>query len=187
MKLVFSWSKQLLREKRTLTLILLPNGDAEGSQNLPYLTFTWGCFSYIYKSLLCSHVWLFATLWTVARQAPLSMGFSRQEYWSGLSCPPLGDLPKPGIEPRSPTLQADSLLSLATRETLISLYQAIKRNVMEYLCVFRILSSPVILEVLPQRVSYFVSKVGSEPVLDTLSLLTTSYYPILFGWCACNS
>ena len=78
-------------------------------------------------------------------------------------------------------MQADSLLSLATRETLISLYQAIKRNVMEYLCVFRILSSPVILEVLPQRVSYFVSKVGSEPVLDTLSLLTTSYYPILFG------
>ena len=111
MKLVFSWSKQLLREKRTLTLILLPNGDAEGSQNLPYLTFTLGCFSYIYKSLLCSHVWLFATLWTVARQAPLSMGFSRQEYWSGLSCPPLGDLPKPGIEPRCSTLQADSLLS----------------------------------------------------------------------------
>ena len=40
----------------------------------------------------------------------LSMGFSRQEYWSGLPCPPPGDLPKPGIKPRSPTLQADSLL-----------------------------------------------------------------------------
>ena len=44
-------------------------------------------------------------------QAPLSMGFSRQEYWSGLPCPPPGDLPNPGIEPMSPTLQADSLLS----------------------------------------------------------------------------
>ena len=48
-----------------------------------------------------SRVRLFATLWTVARQAPLSMGFSRQEYWSGLPCPPPGDLPHPGIEPSS--------------------------------------------------------------------------------------
>ena len=45
------------------------------------------------------------TLWTVARQAPLSMGFSRQECWSGLSCPPPGDLPDPGIKPGSPALQ----------------------------------------------------------------------------------
>ena len=49
--------------------------------------------------------------WTVAHQAPLSMRFSRQEYWSGLPCPPPGDLPNPGIKPRSLTLQADSLLS----------------------------------------------------------------------------
>ena len=42
---------------------------------------------------------LFATVWTVAHQAPLSMGFSRQEYWSGLPCPPLGDPPDPGIKP----------------------------------------------------------------------------------------
>ena len=46
-----------------------------------------------------SDVWLFATLWTLAHQAPLSMGFFRQEYWSGLSFPPPGDLPDPGIEP----------------------------------------------------------------------------------------
>ena len=45
-----------------------------------------------------SCVQLFATLWTVADQAPLPMGFSRQGYWSGLLCPPPGDLPKPGIE-----------------------------------------------------------------------------------------
>ena len=57
-----------------------------------------------------SHVQLFVTPWTVAHQAPLSMGFSRQEYWSGLPCPPPGDLPNPGIEPGSPTLQEDSLL-----------------------------------------------------------------------------
>ena len=52
-----------------------------------------------------------ATPWTAARQAPLSVEVSRQEYWSGLPCPSSGDLPKPGIEPGSPTLQADSLPS----------------------------------------------------------------------------
>ena len=51
------------------------------------------------------------TPWTAIRQAPLSMKFSRQEYWSGLPCPPPGDLPDPGIKPRSPALQVDSLLS----------------------------------------------------------------------------
>ena len=50
-----------------------------------------------------SRVCLCETLWTVARQAPLPMGFSRQEYWSGLPCPPLGDLSHPGIEPVSLT------------------------------------------------------------------------------------
>ena len=48
------------------------------------------------------HVQLFATPWTVARQAPLSMGFSRHEYWNGLPSPPPGDFPDPGIKPRSP-------------------------------------------------------------------------------------
>ena len=47
-----------------------------------------------------SHVRLFVTLWTVACQAPLYMGFSGQEYWSGLPCPPPEDLPDPGIEPK---------------------------------------------------------------------------------------
>ena len=53
----------------------------------------------------------FATPWTVACQAPLSMGFSRYEYWSGLLFPSPGDPPDPGIEPRSPALQADVLPS----------------------------------------------------------------------------
>ena len=48
------------------------------------------------------------TLWTAAHQAPLSIGFSRQEYWSGLPCPPPGDLPNPEIESQSPALQADA-------------------------------------------------------------------------------
>ena len=51
------------------------------------------------------------TPWTVAHQAPLSMGFSRQEHWSGLPFPSPGDLPNPGIKPRSPALQADALTS----------------------------------------------------------------------------
>ena len=51
----------------------------------------------------------FGTPWTVAHQAPLSMEFFRQEYWSGLPCPPPGDLPEPGTEPAAPALQTESL------------------------------------------------------------------------------
>ena len=58
-------------------------------------------------SLSC--VRLSATPWTVAYQTPPTMEFSRQEYWSGLPFPSPGDLPNPGMEPRSPTLQTDSL------------------------------------------------------------------------------
>ena len=61
------------------------------------------------KSLSC--VRLLATPWTVAYQAPLSLGFSRQEYWSGLPFPSPGDLPNSGIKPESPVLQADALPS----------------------------------------------------------------------------
>ena len=61
------------------------------------------------KSL--SPIWLFVTPWTVAYQAPQSMEFSRQEYWSGLPFPCPGDLSDPGIEPGSPALQADALPS----------------------------------------------------------------------------
>ena len=64
---------------------------------------------YFICALPLSRVRLFVAPWTVARQAPLSMEFSRQEYWSGLSFPSPVDLPDPGIEPRSPTLWADYL------------------------------------------------------------------------------
>ena len=60
--------------------------------------------------LSCSALFDSATPWNAACQAPLSMGFSRQKYWSGLPFPPPGDLPNLEIEPRCPTLQADSLL-----------------------------------------------------------------------------
>ena len=70
----------------------------------------------IHKSLMhasmlsrFSCIRLCVTLWTLARQAPLSMGFSRKEYRSGLLCPPPRDLPEPGIEPVSPALASDSL------------------------------------------------------------------------------
>ena len=68
------------------------------------------CFTAVLMVL--RRVQLFVTLWTVACQSSLSMGFPREEYWGGLPCPPPGDLPDPGIEPASlafPELQADSL------------------------------------------------------------------------------
>ena len=58
---------------------------------------------------MLSHVQLLATPWTVAHQTPVSMEFSKQEYWSVLPFPSSGDLPDPGIKPRSPIFQADSL------------------------------------------------------------------------------
>ena len=74
------------------------------------------CRSHSFSSVqLLSCVRLFATSRTVARQAPLSMGFPRQEYWNGLPFPSPGDLPNPGIGPRSPAVQVDSLPTV-TRE-----------------------------------------------------------------------
>ena len=73
-----------------------------------------GGLAYIHLCQHClslSRVLLFVTPWTVAHQAPLSMGFPRQEYWSALPFPTLRDLPNPGIKAGSPALQADSLPS----------------------------------------------------------------------------
>ena len=58
----------------------------------------WRAWVCMHALTLQCHFWLFAILWTVARQAPLSMGFSKQEYWSGLPCPPPGDLSNPGVK-----------------------------------------------------------------------------------------
>ena len=75
--------------------------------------------------LMLSHVQLVPTPWTVACQAPLSMGFSRQEYWSGLPFLPSEDLPDPGIEPMSPALQVDLPLSHLERPTITYLKQKV--------------------------------------------------------------
>ena len=68
-----------------------------------------------------SHAWLFASPWTVAWQAPLSMGCPRQEYWSGLPRPSPGDLPDPGIEPTSPALAGGFFYHWAIREARVIL------------------------------------------------------------------
>ena len=78
-----------------------------------------------------SRVRLFVTPWTVAHQAPLSMGFSRQEYWSGLSCPPPGDLPDPRTEPESlmsPALAGRLFTTSATWEAPKLPYCCCKRT-----------------------------------------------------------
>ena len=69
-----------------------------------------------------NHIQLFVTLWTVALQAPMSMGFSRQEYWSGLPRPPPGDLPDPGTEPKSPASPALAAGFFTTSTTWEALY-----------------------------------------------------------------
>ena len=70
-------------------------------------------------------------LWTIAHQAPLSMGFSRQEYWCGLPFPSPGDLPDPGIEPRSPTMQADALTSAPPGKPLNKRIQSLRKSPIE--------------------------------------------------------
>ena len=94
--------------------------DNKGDKNLKIIRNSWhfptgqrDLISHVVKvkvkSLSC--VRLFVTPWAIAYQAPPSIGFSRQEYWSGLPFPSPGDLPDSGIEPRSPALQADALTS----------------------------------------------------------------------------
>ena len=84
----------------------------------------------IVKSL--SRVQLFVTPWTVGHQAPASMGFPRQEYWSGLPFPSPGELPDPGIKPGSPTLQADALTSELPGKSYMKLLSPQKRVFLKY-------------------------------------------------------
>ena len=83
---------------------------------------------YVYMKSL-SRVQLFATLWTIACQAPPSMGFFRQEYWSRLPFSSPGDLPDPGIEPTSPALWVDYFYHFATREV-----QELRREALKSQC-----------------------------------------------------
>ena len=88
------WDCKMVQQFWKNSLPISLNVQCELTYDLAILSFD-TVFSFF------SHVRLFATLWTVTRQAPLSMGFSRQDYWSGLPFPPSGDIPDPGIEPIS--------------------------------------------------------------------------------------
>ena len=95
-------------DMKSLCVCVLGGYNQEEKGHLLFPRLSTAC---IHTKLL-SRVRLSVTPWTVAHQAPMSMGFSRQEYWSGLPCPPPGDLPNPGIEPASLRLlhwQAGSL------------------------------------------------------------------------------
>ena len=105
-----------------------------------------------------SHVWLFATPWTVACQATQSMGFSRQEYWSGLPCPPPGDLPDPGIKPVSQHLlhwQVDSL-PLAPPGKPHTLYNAFNDCTSQSALISH--ASKVMLKILQARLQQYVNR-----------------------------
>ena len=81
---------------------------------------------------MLSHVRLFATPWTVAHQAPLSVGFFRWEHWGGLPFPSPGDLPEPEIEPESPVLASRFFTNSATWEALVFMYQGVKSQIIMY-------------------------------------------------------
>ena len=101
-----------------------------------YIMYMYMCVCISACSSRFSHVRFFVTPWTVARQTPLSMRFSRQEYWSGLPCPPLGDLPDPGIEtaaPAAPALQADSWLLSHQGSQVIFTYYWVEIKFVKYL------------------------------------------------------
>ena len=124
----FQGCKELYQLSRSVSResLLAPAALIVYSQLFPEIllpsTYYWGCFLlycpetdslwffylFPWACMLSrfSHIWLFATLWIVAHQASLSMGFSRQEYWRELPCPPPGDPPNLGIEPRPPRYPA---------------------------------------------------------------------------------
>ena len=83
---------------------------------LHFITCVCVCVCVCMHTHLLSHVQLFATIWTVAHQAPLSVGFPRQEYWRGLPFPSPGDLPNTGIQPMSPAFAKQILYHCTTRE-----------------------------------------------------------------------
>ena len=126
-----------------------------------------------------SRVRLFATPRTIICQAPLSMGFSRQEYWSRLPCPPPGDLPNPGIKPRSPTLQADSLLSEAPGKPIGGFKKA-KSLSTSY--IFKIMS--ILLADRPSSVYKFllVSAFNFSRHLHCFFLLNNCIYNLIFSF-----
>ena len=104
-------------------------------KNLPAVWETWvrslGWKDPLEKGMAThSRILTWRTPWTIAYQAPPSMGFSRQEHWSGLPFPSPGDLPDPEIEPGSPTLQADALPSEPPGKSKLSVKVSVNKNVL---------------------------------------------------------
>ena len=116
----------------------------KGSPNINIIIYNTSIYTYVCVCVLScfSHVQLCVTPWTVDCLTPLSMGFSQQEYWNGLSCPPPEDLLDPAIESVCPALQADSLL-LSHREayTYIYIYIYIYIHICIFVCVYMYICS----------------------------------------------
>ena len=110
--LLFIWYTQSFLHTVTYCDLSEINTWANGKASFRCLlkSLFWFLASYNVGAQSLSRVWLFVTLWTVAHQGPLSMGFSGQEYCNRLPCPPPGDLPSARIKPASPVLQVHSLL-----------------------------------------------------------------------------
>ena len=106
--LVKLWTVIKLRFQIVTSIVSLAGGPTTSLEYFPDLNSHIICKRES-ESEVAQSVWIFVIPWTVVYQASLSMGFSRQEYWSGLPFPSPGDLPDPGIKPRSPALQADTL------------------------------------------------------------------------------
>ena len=116
--------------------------------------------------------------WTVAYQAPPSMEFSRQEYWSGLPFLSPGDLPDPGIEPRFPTLQADTLPSEPPGKTVFKFY--VKRNLFkkrykEYSTRFRTVTSRTVISKLDRDIIHKVMLVNYNTLIVFKKLIHNIY------------
>ena len=114
-----------------------------------------------------SHVQFFVTLWAVAHQAPLSMGFSRQDYWSGLPLPPPGGLPDPGTEPTcvtSPALAGCFFTTSATREAPTTLDSVLKSRAVTLLTKAHVVKAMVFPAVMYRRASRTIKKVEHQRI-----------------------
>ena len=130
-----------------------------------------------------SGVQLFVTSWTVAHQAPLPMGFSRQEYWSGLPIPSPGDLPNPGIQLGSPALQADSLPAEPSGSQISGLHSLILICLIGWLLTAITLNCPLNLCKVILTCIHFPEV---ETWLKALIILGKQIHTYLYGQMVCN-
>ena len=129
---------------------------------------------------LLSHVRLFVTPWTVARQAPLYRRFSSQEHWSGLPCPPPGHLPNPGTEPMSPALPVDSY-QLSYQGSPGGMAGAVQSLGVTLDCFSLVVV--LFVKVLFCFVSGFIKQLRSYPVLNLLlSIHSQVYYNSILNY-----